>query len=121
MELISIISYMLQTNALKLEIMGAFIVLDIITGLIKAVINREVQSSKMRTGLLKKLLEMLVIIFACMLDALMTTDYITTACLIFLIAMEGLSIVENIGEYIALPSFIKDLLENLKEQGDNGK
>ena len=121
MELLSIVTYTLGKNALKLEVLFVFIVLDVITGLIKAVINKEVQSGVMRTGLLKKVMEIITVIVGCVLDALMGTEYITISVLIFVIAMEGLSILENLGEYIALPDFLKSILENLKDQGNKGE
>ena len=118
MELIKILSEILSTNKIAIEVLGIFIVLDIVSGLIKAVIEKDLQSGKMRTGLLKKIMEILLVIVSALLDALMHTTYIATAVVAFTVGMEGLSILENIGTYIPLPSVLKSVLENLKAQGE---
>ena len=118
--LLELIEDIMLSNELKIEVMGAFIAIDMITGLIKAVINKDVKSNIMRTGLLKKVLEIIVVIVGCLLDALLGVNYIATGILVFIIAMEGISITENVGEYIPLPNFLVDLLGQLKDKGDSG-
>lgn len=115
--LIDLLLSIVRSNQVGLEVMGIFIVLDIITGLIKAVIEKDLQSGVMRTGILKKLLEVILVIVAALLDALLATSYIATCVSLFLIGMEGLSILENIGSYIPLPEVLSNTLEALKDKG----
>lgn len=91
-----------------------FIVLDIITGLIKAVIKHDVKSNIMREGILKKVLELIVVIVGFGVDTVMTTEVIGNGCIVFFVAMEGISILENTGEYIPLPEALKNALSSLK-------
>lgn len=119
MELIEILKNIVVMNEIKIEVMGLFIVIDLITGLIKAIIKKDVKSNVMRTGLLKKVLELIIVVVGCLLDALLNTSYIATGVVVFIIAMEGISITENVGEYITLPKFLVDLLSALKDKGDN--
>ena len=120
MELIEILKNIVVMNEIKIEVMGLFIVIDLITGLIKAIIKKDVKSNVMRTGLLKKVLELIIVVVGCLLDALLNTSYIATGVVVFIIAMEGISITENVGEYITLPKFLVDLLGQLKDKGDSG-
>lgn len=119
MELLEILKNIMVVNEIKIEVMGLFILIDLITGLIKAIIKKDVKSNIMRTGLLKKVLELIVVVVGCLLDALLNTSYIATGVVVFIIAMEGISITENVGEYITLPKFLVDLLAALKDKGDN--
>lgn len=120
MELLEILKNIMVMNEIKIEVMGLFIVIDLITGLIKAIIKKDVKSNVMRTGLLKKVLELVVVVVGCLLDALLNTSYIATGVVVFIIAMEGISITENVSEYIPLPNFLVDLLGQLKDKGDSG-
>lgn len=119
MELLEILKNIMVVNEIKIEVMGLFILIDLITGLIKAIIKKDVKSNIMRIGLLKKVLELIVVVVGCLLDALLNTSYIATGVVVFIIAMEGISITENVGEYITLPKFLVDLLAALKDKGDN--
>lgn len=115
--LIDLLLNIVRSNQVALEVMGIFIVIDVISGLIKAVIEKDLQSSVMRAGILKKLLEVILVVVAALLDALLATTYIATCVSLFLIGMEGLSILENIGSYVPLPDVLKNTLEALKDKG----
>lgn len=115
--LLELLKDIITKNQVGLEVMGIFIVLDVITGLIKAVIEKDLQSGVMRTGILKKLLEVILVVVASLLDALLSVNYIANCVSLFLIGMEGLSIIENIGNYIPLPEVLSNTLEALKDKG----
>ena len=115
--LLELLKDIITKNQVGLEVMGIFIVLDVITGLIKAVIEKDLQSGVMRTGILKKLLEVVLVVVASLLDVLLSVNYIATCVSLFLIGMEGLSILENIGSYIPLPEVLSNTLEALKDKG----
>ena len=103
----------IQGNQKALIVMLVFIALDVITGVINAVIKQELNSTKLKEGLYHKLLELMLVIAGISLDFLLDANYITYAILIAFVAMEGISICENVGEYVPIPSVLKEVLEKL--------
>ena len=95
-------------------------VLDYITGVLNGYLTKTLNSEVGFKGLLKKLLILVVIIIAVMLDRLMNTgDWIfrTLVCY-FYIANEGISLLENISLMgVPIPDKIKDALEQLNKEG----
>lgn len=69
---------------------------DIITGYIQALINRNVDSQKMRTGLLHKILIILVIILSFVLQLAFGIEYISGFVCVYVVVMELVSILENL-------------------------
>lgn len=96
----------------------AFMVLDYISGVCVAYINKEVSSDVGLRGLTRKLLIILVLIAAVLLDRLMNTDnwiFRTLVCY-FYIANEGISLLENASNLgLPIPEKIKDALIQLKD------
>ena len=104
-------------------ITGSFIVLDMITGLIKAFKEKNYTSSIMREGLFHKAGSALVIVFGCLVDYaqsfldLGVTLPVATAFCSYIILMEIGSIIENvcvINPQI-LPEKIKSYFHKLSE------
>lgn len=73
-----------------------FSLADVVTGFIQAVINKNVDSAVMRTGLLHKVLITLVILLAFIADLTFSLDFIARIVCIYVIVMESTSILENI-------------------------
>lgn len=73
-----------------------FSVGDFVTGYIQAVINNDVQSKKMRVGLLHKTLILLVIILSFMFDLAFNLHYVSSFVCAYVIFMEITSILENL-------------------------
>lgn len=107
----------LQT--LARENISAFIVLsvsilcDIFTGVVKAVIDHDLKSSKFKEGLLKKTYDYILVIIGICLDWLLGTSYICKGCLYALVAMEFYSCIENLRNYIPVPETISKALDIL--------
>ena len=95
-------------------------VLDYITGVVYAYVNKNINSEIGFKGLLKKCLVLVVLIVAVMLDRLLNTgDWVfrTLVCY-FYIANEGISLLENISKLgVPIPAKIKDALEQLNKEG----
>ena len=108
---------LIKINSTGLIIVGVFICLDIITGLLKAVLEHSVCSTKMREGIVHKCMELIIIVVSYCLDILIGGSGISTATVLFLVGMEGISIMENVGNYIPLPDVIKSVLNSLKSKG----
>ena len=73
-----------------------FMLADIISGFIQAVINNNVDSQKMREGLWRKLLLILVISLTFVIQMAFNIDYLQKAVSIYIVVMELVSIFENL-------------------------
>lgn len=72
-----------------------FSMADIVTGLIQAIINKNLDSQKMRMGLLHKTLLIIIILLGFTLDFTFNLNFVSRSICIFVIAMEIISIAEN--------------------------
>ena len=73
-----------------------FMLFDILTGFIQAVINKNVDSSIMRKGLLHKVLLIIVMTASFILDFTFHLPVISIVICIYIIIMEIVSILENL-------------------------
>ncbi|NCE64669.1 holin [Pseudoflavonifractor sp. 524-17] len=104
---------------------------DYITGVAVAGVFR--RSGKSRSGALdsragfqglcRKGAELMLVLAAAQLDGMLRSGgYARTAVLLFFIANEGLSILENLGIMgVPYPACLRAALEVLRQQGDEGK
>lgn len=91
--------------------------LDVVAGVMIAFVKKEYKSCLFREGLVKKVLEVLLVLVGFVLDAVLDMTGVGYAVLIGLSVSEAYSIViENIGTYIDVPSVLKDLLQKKKEE-----
>ena len=97
----------------------SFMVIDYITGFIKAWYTKTLSSDTGLRGIARKFLIIVVLIVAVLLDRLLNTGtwvFRTLACY-FYIANEGLSILENIVELgLPVPDKLKEALAQLKDK-----
>lgn len=96
------------------------IVSDFITGVIKAGMKGEIQSSTMKEGIIGKIYEIFLVCIGCIIDHLSGNIHLMEIITTFFIAYEGSSIIENIGEYVSIPDVLKQYFEKLKNE-DNAK
>jgi toxin secretion/phage lysis holin len=99
-----------------------FIALDIITGITKGFYDKALRSRKMSQGMIRKAMIFVVLIIANMIDIAMFggMPVVKSSVLSFYIGMEGLSILENLGQMgVPLPSFVKKYLLVLRDKGQN--
>ena len=94
--------------------------LDIVTGLFKAWKNKNLWSRKSLFGYAKKILVLVVIILANVVDQVLHLDgLVSYATVIFYIANEGLSILENVAELdVLVPEKLKEKLKDADNSGD---
>lgn len=121
--LLAVFTYLF--GAFDILIQGAFmfIVLDFVTGLVKAWHNGDISSSRSGKGLLKKTMFLSMILIGHWLDkvSLISDNSMSfrTLVLVFIIANEGISILENISEMgVPIPGFLKKVFERLNKQED---
>lgn len=93
-----------------------FSLADIITGFIQAVINNDINSSKMRVGLLHKILIILVIILSFLIDVTFSIPFISKVVCFYVIVMELISILENISKAGIDLGKLKDLIKIKREE-----
>lgn len=96
-----------------------FSLADFITGYIQALINKNVESRKMRVGLLHKTLILLVIILSFVVDLAFNLKYIASFVCVYVVVMEIMSILENLKKAgINVGKFNKGLEEANKIKQD---
>ena len=97
------------------------IVLDILTGIVKGIKTKKLDSSIGTAGMLKHVLVVIVVLFFSIYLPLLGFTSWARIIVVFFIAQYGLSILENWGEIgLPVPSFIKDVMNRLSEQADKG-
>lgn len=99
----------------------AFMGMDYITGVIIAVINKKLSSEAGFKGLAKKFLILVFVAVGHILDVYVLGDtaVFMTAVMLFYIANEGVSIIENAALLgLPVPKKIKSILEQIKSKAD---
>lgn len=94
------------------------IILDYISGLIKAYNTKELSSKVGFKGILKKVGVLLIVMLSVVIDRITgNVGAIRTLVIYYFVANEGLSIIENLGEAgLPIPKPLKDALKVLKKQ-----
>ena len=104
---------MIQEERLLIYVLTIVIMLDVITGVIKAVIEHDLKSCKFKEGILKKLYDYILCLIGVCLDYVLKVDYACDMCIYAMIAMEMYSCIENLRDYIPVPDVIQKLLQTL--------
>lgn len=96
-------------------------VLDYITGVISAAVNKTLSSSAGFRGICKKLMLFTLVALANIMDTqVIGGSALRTAVIFVFIANEGLSIIENSAELgVPIPQKLKDVLAQIRDKGEN--
>ncbi|QGT99491.1 Holin [Candidatus Syntrophocurvum alkaliphilum] len=97
-----------------------FVIVDYITGVMLAIINKELSSDIGARGILKKILIFILVGLAHIIDTYIIGDgsAIRTAVIFFYISNEGISIIENTSNIgLPIPQKLKDVLAQLNNKG----
>lgn len=94
------------------------IILDVVTGFLRAFIQQELSSKESFRGMAKKVMIFAMIAVAFQIDSITGLDGVTrNVVAVFYCASEGLSVVENsIAAGMPAPDFLKDALKQLNER-----
>lgn len=114
--------YLLGGFDVALQSLLLVIVLDYVTGLLKASKKKNLSSKIGLKGIRKKIGLLCLVALSVIVDRIAgDSGLIRTMVIYYLVANEGLSILENLGELnIIVPEFLKEKLEQLKnKEGDN--
>jgi toxin secretion/phage lysis holin len=99
----------------------AFVVVDYVTGVMCAVIDKKLSSAVGFRGIFKKVLIFLLVGVANILDAQVigTGCVLRTAVIFFYISNEGVSLLENAGHLgLPIPTKLKAVLEQLHDRAE---
>lgn len=101
--------------------LGILMGIDFTLGVMVAWFIKDVDSRKAFKGLLKKTAMMLMVIAAVQLDKVTESgDFMRHAMILFLIGMEGISMIENLGHLgIKVPRFLKNAFTQLQNNNDD--
>lgn len=113
-------SYILGGWDVLLKTILFLAVVDYVTGIIKGVYTKELSSSIGFKGLLKKIVMFIVIATAYVLQNLMgDTVPLREIVIMFYIANEGISLLENAAIFVPIPDRLKSVLLQLRETEEN--
>lgn len=97
-------------------------VVDYITGLIKAIYLKQLSSEIGFKGLLKKIVMFIVIAVAFVIQELIgSTVPLREVVIMFYIANEALSLLENAAIFVPIPDKLKDVLLQLRDKDTEGE
>ena len=98
-----------------------FIVLDYLSGIMRAIYTKKLSSKIGAKGIIKKIGYIVLIVVVEILDILLKDNgYLRNIIIYMFIANEGISILENWSAMgIKVPDFIKDKFSNLKGGDDD--
>lgn len=117
MEQLEVVRMYLFGEVKFLDLLLVLMAIDIITGVFKAIKKGNLMSRKSLFGYARKMLIFAVIILANIMDQILGLNgAIAYGTVIFYIASEGLSIMENLSELgLLIPKFMRDKLEVMKD------
>lgn len=107
-----------QRTILIIVLIG--VILDFITGITKAIIQKNIQSEKLRNTLPKIIGYFAIIIIGLCLQIVFDIDFITKIICLFIIVIEFISVIENVNNYVTIPKFLTKLLDDKKNELDKG-
>lgn len=91
--------------------------LDYVTGILKAIYNKKLSSEIGSKGIIKKVLVLIIVGITVLLEKNMGIPAIREMVIMFFVANEGISLLENIAQMgIAFPDKLKEVLLQLREK-----
>lgn len=118
--IMGILSYLLGGFDSLLTVFSIIILVDTVTGMLKAWNLGEYQSSKFRSGFVKKSGYLLGIILTVQIDVMLDSNgALRDAVLAFFVVNESFSIIENLGQMgVVFPNVLTNALKVLKEKDE---
>ena len=114
---IGILVYLIGGFDSLIKVLLIMMALDYITGVVKGFKNKNVNSNRAYKGLKKKLIILIIVVAAAQMDLILQGIGIRTLVLMFYVATEFLSILENAAILgIPIPAKLKLALEQCKDK-----
>lgn len=101
----------------------AFVVVDYITGIMCAIVDKKLSSEVGFKGICKKVLIFLLVGMANILDVniIGSGSVLRTAAIFFYLSNEGVSLMENAAHLgLPVPNAMKEVLQQLHDRAENG-
>ena len=101
----------------------AFVIVDYITGIMCAIVDKRLSSAVGFKGICKKVLIFLLVGVANILDVniIGSGSVLRTAAIFFYLSNEGVSLLENASHLgLPVPNAIKEVLQQLHDRAENG-
>lgn len=115
-------AYVLGGWDILLWTLTAFVVLDYVTGLIRAAKMKELSSEIGFWGLVRKIMIFVLVIVANLLQQLINESIpLREIVIMFFISNEGISLLENASIFIDVPDRLKDVLLQLRDNEAKGQ
>lgn len=104
-----------------IKALAILMAIDFTLGLMVAWVMKDIDSRKAFKGLLKKTAMILMVVATVQLDyATDSGDFMRNAMILFLIGMEGISMIENLGQLgIKVPRFLENVFTQLKNDDED--
>lgn len=103
-----------------LGVIITLVVLDYLTGILKAIYNKKLSSEVGYKGIIKKIFIFIVIATAYEVQKVTGNNIpLREMTLMFFIANEAISLLENAGEFIPIPDKLRDVLIQLRDKNVN--
>lgn len=116
------LSYLLGGWDIMLKTIVFLAAVDYLTGLAKGIYTKQLSSEIGFKGLLKKIVMFIVIAVAYSLQNLLgDTIPLREVVIMFYIANEGLSLLENAAVFVPIPDKLRDVLLQLRENDSEGE
>lgn len=118
--ILTVFIYLLGGIDIALQCLLIAIVLDYVSGIIKAFITKQLSSKIGFKGIIKKVGLLLIVMLGVLVDRVTgDTGAIRTLVIYYFVANEGLSIIENLSlAGVPIPKGLKKALKALKEKGN---
>lgn len=119
--MIDLIRELLISYSKLLIIVAVSILIDFVTGITKAIYNKNIQSEKLRKTIPKIIGYFAVIVIGVCLQIVFNVEYVPVLIMIFIIIIEFISTLENISNYVTIPQFLIKFLEEKRKLIDESE
>lgn len=105
-----------------LKALVALVILDYVTGVLKAIATKTLSSEIGFKGLIKKTLIFVVVATGVIVQSVIGDSVpIREIVIIFFICNEGISLLENASEFVPIPTKLKETLIQLRDKSEKGE
>ena len=102
-----------------LKALIALVILDYVTGVLKAITNKTLSSQIGFKGLIRKIVIFIVIATAVIIQSVVGDAIpLREVTIIFFLCNEGISLLENASEFVPIPDKLKETLIQLRDKED---
>lgn len=100
-----------------LKALVALVVLDYVTGVFKAIVNKNLSSAIGFKGLIRKIVIFIVVATAVTIQSVVGDSIpLREITIIFFLCNEGISLLENASEFVPIPEKLKEILIQLRDK-----